>query len=200
PDLTAPQRDQRYVLPDTPATATLSTYEQGRKDSARAGQAGVLTPIEELRIERAGSERWLVVPLPAEKVWPMVKEFWQESGFLIKLEAPEAGVMETDWAENRARIPDAGVIKDFLGKLFDSIYSSSERDKFRTRLERTADGKSTEVYISHRGMVEVYKEGLTKQETVWQARPVDPGLEAEFLRRLMVRLGMQQEHAKAGRT
>jgi outer membrane protein assembly factor BamC len=105
--------------------------------------------------------------------------------------------METDWAENRARIPDAGVIKDFIGKLFDSIYSSSERDKYRTRLERSADGKGTEVYISHRGMAEVYKEGLTKQETVWQPRPADPGLEAEFLRRLMVRLGMRDEQAKA---
>jgi len=197
PDLTAPARDSRYVLPDNgPSTATLSSYEQQRKEQQRAGQGGVLPQVEQMRIERAGSERWLVVPMPAEKVWPLVKEFWQESGFLIKLEAPEAGVMETDWAENRARIQD-GLIKDFLGKMLDSIMSTGERDKFRIRLERTADGKGTEVYVSHRGMVEVYKERVTLQETIWQPRPSDPGLEAEFLRRMMVRFGAQDAVARA---
>jgi len=198
PDLSAPPRDGRYVLPENAtSSATLSGYEQQRKDQTRFSNSSVLPMLEPMRIERAGSERWLVVPEPAEKVWPLLKEFWQESGFLIKLEVPDAGVMETDWAENRAKITDGGVIKDFLGRIFDSIYSTGERDKFRTRLERTADGKGTEVYVSHRGMVEVYKENLTKQETMWQPRAVDPGLEAEFLRRIMVRLGMQDEKARA---
>jgi len=197
PDLTAPARDSRYVLPDGgPSTATLSGYEQQRKDQARATNSGVLPQVEQLRIERAGSERWLVVPMPAEKVWPLVKEFWQENGFLIKLEVPEAGVMETDWAENRAKVQD-GPVKDFLAKMLDSIMSTGERDKFRTRLERSADGKSTEVYVSHRGMVEVYKEHVTMQETMWQPRPSDPGLEAEFLRRMMVRFGVQDAVARA---
>jgi len=156
----------------------------------------VLPAVEQMRIERAGAERWLVVPMPPEKVWPLVKEFWQENGLLIKLEAPEVGVMETDWAESRAKVPD-GMVKDFLGKMLDSIMSTSERDKYRTRLERTADGKGTEIYISHRGMVEVYKEHVTLQETIWQPRPSDPGLEAEFLRRMMVRFGAQDAVARA---
>jgi outer membrane protein assembly factor BamC len=197
PDLTAPARDSRYVLPDAgPATATLSGYEQSRKDQARIANSGVLPQVEQMRIERAGAERWLVIPEPAEKVWPLVKEFWQESGFLIKLEVPEAGVMETDWAENRAKISD-GMVKDFLGKMLDSIMSTGERDKFRTRLERTPDGKGTEIYVSHRGMIEVYKEHITLQETVWQPRPSDPGLEAEFLRRMMVRFGVTDAIARA---
>ena len=94
-----------------------------------------------------------MVQEPPEKLWPLVKDFWQENGFLIKLEVPEAGVMETDWAENRAKIPE-GTVRDFLGKLLDTLYSTAERDKFRTRLERTDDGKGTEIYISHRGMEE----------------------------------------------
>ncbi len=195
PDLTTPSRDNRYVVPESgKSTATLSGYQAERKDQARLGNSAVLPQIEQMRIERAGSERWLVVQEPPEKVWSLVKNFWQESGFLIKLEVPEAGVMETDWAENRAKIPE-GFFRDFLGKILDTLYSTGERDKFRTRLERAADGKGTEIYISHRGMVEVYKE-QTRQETVWQPRPADPGLEAEFLRRLMVRLGASDEKAK----
>ena len=201
PDLTTPARDNRYVVPETGRTsATLSGYQAERKEQSRAGNTQVLPQVEQMRVERAGSERWLVVANQApEHLWPLVKDFWQENGFLIKTEVPEAGVMETDWAENRAKVP-GGVLRDTFGKFIDQVYSTSERDKFRTRLERTADGKGSEVYISHRGMNEVYTSprgvaGETAQ-TVWSPREPDPGLEAEFLRRLMVRLGYQAERAK----
>jgi outer membrane protein assembly factor BamC len=199
PDLTAPQRDGRFVLPEQ-KTATASGYQQERKEQGRTGAAGVLPQVENVRLERLGAERWLVVQEPPDKVWSTVREFWLERGFLIKQESPEAGVMETDWAENRANLPQDG-IRGLLGRFADSIYSTSERDKFRTRLERTPDGNGTEVYISHRGMQEVYtidqdrSQGQTGQ-TYWQPRPPDPGLEAEFLRRLMVRLGSTEERAK----
>jgi outer membrane protein assembly factor BamC len=123
-----------------------------------------------------------------------VKDFWQEIGFIVNVESPEAGVMETDWAENRAKIDD-GFIRRTLGKLLDSIYSTGERDKFRTRLERGATDGTTEVYVSHRGMEEVYTTP-DKDQTRWQPRKPDPDLEAEMLRRLMVRFGVQETRAK----
>jgi outer membrane protein assembly factor BamC len=197
PDLTAPQRDGRFVLPEQ-KSATLSGYQQERKEQGQTGGPGVLPQVEGVRLERLGAERWLVVQEPPDKVWPVVREFWLERGFLIKQESPEFGVMETDWAENRANVPQ-DFIRGLLGRFADSVYSTSERDKFRTRLERTPDGKGTEVYISHRGMQEVYNK-VTFQgnegQTGWQARPPDPGLEAEFLRRLMVRLGSSEERSK----
>jgi len=197
PDLTAPSRDSRFALPEAPQTATLSGYQQERKEQGRPGASGVLPQAENIRLERSGSERWLVVQEPPEKVWPVVRDFWQERGFLIKQEAPEAGVMETDWAENRANLPQ-DFIRGLLGRFAEQIYSSAERDKFRTRLERTPDGKGTEIYVSHRGMREVYatNERGNEGQTRWQPRDPDPGLEAEFLRRLMVRLGTQEERSK----
>jgi outer membrane protein assembly factor BamC len=201
PDLTTPARDNRFVVPETGrSSATLSGYQAERKDQTRPGNTQVLPQVDQMRVERAGSERWLVVANETpEKLWPLIKDFWQENGFLIKTEVPEAGVMETDWAENRAKI-SAGVIRDAFSKLLDQVYSTSERDKFRTRLERAADGKGTEVYISHRGMAEVYTSprGVAGEnaQTVWTPREPDPGLESEFLRRLMVRLGYQAERAK----
>jgi outer membrane protein assembly factor BamC len=198
PDLTAPQRDGRFALPEQ-RTATLSGYQQERKEQGRPGAVGVLPQVENVRLERLGAERWLVVQEAPDKVWPVVREFWLERGFLIKEESPEVGVMETDWAENRANVPQ-DFIRGLLGRFADSIYSTSERDKFRTRLERTPDGNGTEVYISHRGMQEVYAmrnpEKGNEGQTQWQPRPADPGLEAEFLRRLMVRLGSSEERSK----
>jgi hypothetical protein len=112
----------------------------------------------------------------------------------VNVEIPEAGIMETDWAENRAKLPQ-DVIRGTLGKVFDSLYSTAERDKFRTRLEKSAETGMVEIYISHRGMYEVYtNEGKT--DTRWQPRPADPELEAEMLRRLMVRLGVEESRAK----
>jgi outer membrane protein assembly factor BamC len=198
PDLTAPARDSRFALPEAPQSATLSGYQQERKEQGRQGASGVLPQVDSIRIERTGSERWLVVQEPPEKVWPVVRDFWQERGFLIKQESPEAGVMETDWAENRANLPQ-DFIRGLLGRVAEQVYSTAERDKFRTRLERTTDGKGTEVYISHRGMREVYTDSAQRGnegQTRWESRDPDPGLEAEFLRRLMVRLGTQEERAK----
>src|SRR6185503_10139207 len=194
PDLTSPARDNRYVVPESGKTsATFSGYQAEQRDRRDPGTAPVLPEFGKLRIERSGTQRWLVVEELPEKLWPVVKDFWQENGFLVKRELPEAGVMETEWAENRANIPQGGV-RYLLGSFLDQIYSTSERDKFRTRLDRVADGKGTEIFISHRGMQEVYTTLRDPQNnapgnTAWQPRPPDPDLEAEFLRRLMVRLG-----------
>ena len=196
PDLTTPARDNRYVVPDTgKSSATLSGYQADRAQQAKTGNinTSVLPAIEKMRVERAGTQRWLVIAEPPEKLWPLVRDFWQENGFLIALNVPEAGVMETDWAENRAKIPQDW-LRNMLGKLIDQIYSTAERDKFRTRLERTDEGGS-ELYISHRGMIEVYADAK-RDRSVWQPRAPDAELEAEFLRRLMVRLGSQEEKAK----
>jgi len=194
PDLTVPTRDNRYVVPDVKGATTLSSYQADRKAQPAAGSSGILPAVESMRIERSGTQRWLVVNETPEKLWPLVKEFWQENGFLIENENPETGLMETDWAENRAKIPQ-DFLRNMIGKLTDQLFSTAERDKFRTRLERGTDLKSTEVYLSHRGMMEIYVTEA-RTETKWQPRPPDPDLEAEFLRRLMIRLGAKEENAK----
>ncbi|MDP2810413.1 MAG: outer membrane protein assembly factor BamC [Rhodocyclaceae bacterium] len=198
PDLTQPSRDERYAVPDVSpkGTATYSAYAGERSGQARTSTAQeVLPQVEKMRIERSGSQRWLVVSGTPDKLWPGVKEFWQDIGFIINVEMAEAGIMETDWAENRAKLP-VDIIRGTLGKVLDSLYSTAERDKFRTRLDKGGEPGTTEVYISHRGMYEVYvDEG--KSETRWQPRPADPELEAEMLRRLMVRLGVDESRAKS---
>jgi outer membrane protein assembly factor BamC len=194
PDLTAPSRDDRYAVPEGGRSATTLSGYQAERAQARPGSGKVLPAAEGVRVERDGNQRWLVVNEPPEKLWPLVKEFWQESGFLLRQEMPEAGIMETEWAENRAQIPE-GWLRRTLGGLLDQVYSTPERDKYRTRLERTPAG-GTEVYISHRGMMELYV-SEERTQTMWQPRPADPELEAEFLRRLMVRLGTPEERAKA---
>lgn len=198
PDLTQPSRDDRFAVPESGGrgAATFSAYSAERSPQAQARQqSAVLPEVDKTRIERSGNQRWLVVAGTPDKVWDTVREFWQETGFLIKIELPEAGVMETDWAENRAKVPQ-DILRNLLGKVLDSLYSTAERDKFRTRLEPGTEPGTTDIFISHRGLYETFvTEG--KDQTRWQPRPADPELEAEMLRRLMVRFGTDEKRAAA---
>ncbi len=196
PDLSQVSRDDRFLVPDAAGkgTATFSAYSADRTPAALAQASVVLPQVDKVRVERSGNQRWLVVAQPADKLWDSVKDFWQETGFIVNLERPDAGVMETDWAENRAKIPD-DIIRNTIGKLLDSLYSTGERDKFRTRFEPGSEPGTTDVFISHRGMEEVYT-STSKEDTRWQPRPPDPELEAEMLRRLMVRLGSDEKRAE----
>jgi outer membrane protein assembly factor BamC len=200
PDLMRPGTDDRFKVPDInpTGTATYSDYSRERAGQARPGAVVVLPDVPNARVVRDGSERWLVVKGTPEQTWVTVKDFWQESGFIINVELPQAGVMETDWAEKRAKV-DAGMIRNFLSRVLDSVYSTSERDKYRTRLEHGAQAGTTEIYVSHRGMEEVYTGNASAGggDTRWQPRPPDPELEAEMLRRLMVRFGVDEARAKS---
>lgn len=198
PDLTSAGSDERFAVPDigTRGSATFSAYNKDRATNPQREGQNLLPELANAHVERAGSQRWLVVKATPDQVWPVAREFWQENGFIINVEKPEAGIMETDWAENRAKIPQ-DAIRSVLGKVLDGLYSTSERDKFRTRLEPGKVADTTEIYISHRGMYEVIKGGDGGSQTVWEPRPADAGLEAEFLRRLMVRFGVEESRSQA---
>ncbi|MFC5513831.1 outer membrane protein assembly factor BamC [Massilia jejuensis] len=201
PDLTQLSKENRYAVPDGRGVATASGMQPAGA-AAQAGTvalaapgAGAVGPVatEAVRVERAGDQRWLVVRQTPEQLWPQVRQFWQDAGFVLALESSTTGVMETEWAENRAKIPQ-DIVRRTIGRVFDRAYSTGERDKYRTRLERLPDG-STEIYISHRGAEEVLT-GPAKETTAWTVRPNDPALESQFLARLVARLTGATEPAQ----
>ncbi|WP_128113484.1 outer membrane protein assembly factor BamC [Polynucleobacter necessarius] len=194
PDLITAQADRRYIVQD--GTATMSEYNAAVKKSAQM-RSNVLSGIPGMRIARDGERRWLVVEKPAPELYPQVKDFWQENGFLLVVDSPSTGIMETDWAENRAKIAQ-DFIRSVLGSVLDTVYDSGERDKYKTRLE-VSKPNETEIYITQKGALEKCVTDATGSclYTIWTPRPNDPELEAAFLARLMERLGMTQEQAKA---
>ena len=196
PDLSAVKPDDQFNVPEN-SNRTLSGFERGRLSSPTGLiSTGLLPQSDVAKLERAGSQRWLTVAMPPEKIWPILRDFWQESGFMVETENQSTGIVETNWAENRAKLPQ-DLLRRTLGRVADGLYSTSERDRFRTRLERGITPNSTEIYISHRGMIEVYTQGTTREQTVWQARPSDPELEIELLRKLLVKLGAPQNTASS---
>lgn len=188
-----PDLSQLRNTPQASGSVSASTYQSATAQPVATSTTVAPQAVGELKIERQGNQRWLSVPLPPEQLWPQLQAFWKERGFTLSVDQADAGVMETDWAENRAKLPQ-DIIRSTVGRVFDSLYSTGERDKFRTRVERGAGGGS-EVYLTHRGVVEVYS-GDRKETTVWQPRPADAQLEAEMLQRLMLKLGAKEEQVK----
>ncbi|BAL96821.1 outer membrane protein assembly factor BamC [Rubrivivax gelatinosus] len=194
PDLTQLSKDSRYQSQGGVVSAANSTGVPSAIGAPVAGGPAVApTARGDTHIERLGNERWLVVPIAPEQLWPQLKAFWQERGFVVASEDPQTGIMETDWAENQAKLPH-DFIRSTIGKVFGNLYDTGERDRFRIRVERTATG--SEVYIAHRGLEEVYV-GERKESTEWRPRASDPDLEAEMLARLMVKLGTPETQARA---
>ncbi|MGI4812465.1 MAG: outer membrane protein assembly factor BamC [Janthinobacterium lividum] len=195
PDLTAAKADTHYLPP--PNTQGLG----GNPTALRIGQSGgttmgVPTPVDPfgMHVEADGKERWLVVDgRTPQQLWPQIHAFWEENGFVVAQDSPTAGVMETDWAENRAKIPQDWFRK-MLGHFVDPLYSSGTRDKFTTRVERGSDG-STSIYIRQQGMEEVLigREQVTSR---WEERPRDPTLEAAVMARLMQKLGLTEDQSE----
>ena len=199
PDLTQVEARGGGSLAPTSAlgTATYSSFTSGQADETSKAGASLLPRPDSLRVEHDGARRWLVVEGEPEKIWPAVREFWLHQGFLIKREDPRLGIIETEWAENRADIPQ-GAIRRWLGKVFDFAYSAPTRDKYRVRMERGAQGNTTEIFLTHWGVKQVVIGGgplSDPNSTVWDYRPSDPELEAEFLNRLVVYLGVGEEQA-----
>lgn len=195
PDLTSSTIDDALIVPDIDpsGTATFSDYSGERSDPQQlARREAVLPQTDNVRVERDGDKRWLVMQGDPAEVWPRVREFWIQNGFLIKTENPRIGIMETDWLENRADIPK-DFIRSVLSKALDSAYSAPTRDKFRVRLEAGQEPDTTEVYLTHRGVEEV----VQGESTIWQSRPSDPELEAEMLNRLVSSFGIDEQKTQA---
>ncbi len=192
PDLTQLAVDPRYA-PQAGVISAAALQTPGVPAAAPANNQVAPVTLGDVRIERQGNLRYLSTTQTPEQVWPQLQAFWKERGLTLAVDQADVGVMETDWAENRARLSD-DIVRKTLGKIFDSLFSTGERDKYRTRVERTAQG--SEIFIVHRGLEEVYTSPL-KDSTTWKPRPSESLLEGEMLSRLMIKLGAKDELAKA---
>jgi outer membrane protein assembly factor BamC len=196
PNLIEETSDQRSLPPQGGQTS-LSALKQVQAQ-APVSDLTVAPAVQGMHIQRDGSESWLVIDgKTPDQTWAQIRRFWQEQGFLLVVDQRDKGVMETDWNETHAQINE-GLIRDTLSKAMGNSYVASERNKYRTRLE-TAPNGGTYVFISQKGMQEALS-GANNDSTTWQPKPNDPGLETEYLKRLMASLALADSRAAAGNT
>ncbi|WP_137718830.1 outer membrane protein assembly factor BamC [Methylobacillus flagellatus] len=208
PDLTSVSAGDTYSVPG--GATTFSDFSQTAQGPAAETEQLLANP-DNVRMERAGAQRWLVVEAPPEKIWPVVREFWADLGFAVRVENLETGVMETEWADATKLKKDEKLgYLDRFDKFLDGLSGLANRQKFRTRLERGASPGYTEIYLTHRTVTTAPDDGKVRQRTPFgevetgfrlDAKTVkqneqDADLDAELLRRLMVRLGVAENRAR----
>lgn len=208
PDLTSSPVSDAYSIPGSTSYSTYSQAQEGQE----VGVEKVLPTQDGVRLERAGSQRWLVVNAPAEKIWPVIREFWIDQGFAVRVENAQTGVMETEWIDADAVKKDtSGNMGDKFDKWLDKLSGYADKKKFRTRLDRGAEPDTTEIYMTHRSVTGAPDDGKNRIQT--QLGEIETGykmeaekapatdardeeLDAELLRRLMVKLGIEEQRSK----
>lgn len=210
PDLTASPISDTYSIPGSTSYSTYTQAQEGQE----VGVEKVLATPDGVRMEKAGAQRWLVVNAPAEKVWPVIREFWSDMGFAVRTENAQLGVMETEWVDSDAiKKDESGSVGDKFDKWLDKLSGvAAEKKKFRTRLDRGNEANTTEIYMTHRSVNGAPDDGKNRVrtnmgeiETGYKAgakAPVeenafDAELDAELLRRLMVKLGIEEQKSKS---
>lgn len=197
PDLSSPSVNPAFTVPSNAALAQSAP-------AAVSSASQVLPTNAKAKLVSAGGQRWLVVRGNPEKLWGEIREFWIANGFILTVDNPTSGIMETDWLENHAKLPQ-DMLTRMLGKISRRLASTGELDKFRTRLERGAEEGTTEIFVSHQGMIEAYRDDGSTQfrnqdavaDTIWIPRPSEPELEAEMISLLLRHFGMDQQTAQA---
>jgi outer membrane protein assembly factor BamC len=209
PDLTASPVSDAYSIPGSTSYSTYSQVQEGQEPAVEK----VLASPEGVRLEKAGAQRWLVVNAPAEKIWPVIREFWTDMGFAVRVENPQLGVMETEWIDSDAiKKNESGNLGDKFDKWLDKLSGFADKKKFRTRLDRGNDVNTTEIYMTHRSVSGAPDDGKNRVQT--QLGEIDTGyrldaktakeadandaeLDDELLRRLMVKLGVEEQKSKS---
>jgi len=185
PNMLDETADQRSLPPQGGETS-LSALKQVQAEAPPSDQTQVLPQVPGMHIQRDGTESWLVIDnRTPDQVWPQVRRFWQEQGFLLIVDQRDKGVMETDWNETHPKISD-GLIRNTLSWATGNSYVTAERNKYRTRLETSPTG-GTYVFISQKGLSEQLT-GTNNDTSKWEPKPNDPALETEYLKRLMMTL------------
>ncbi len=192
PDLVQLSGQGRYTHAAGGVVSATDFDKQGQAAQSATPQIAT-TNQGGVTLEREGQQRWLSVNQSPDQIWASVSDFWSEQGFELTTNLPQSGLLETNWSENRAKLGEDG-LRSLVGSVMDKLYDTGERDQFRTRVERTAKG--SEIYISHRGLTEVYTDA-NKQQTTWKARPSDANLETIMLTKLMAKLGASKADTDA---
>ena len=204
PDLTSATTNDAYGIPGSTSYSEFKNSQQ--QDN---GQPKILPNPEGMKIVKAGAQRWLVVNAPVEKIWPVIRDFWLDMGFAVKKEDPLTGVMETEWIKQEdLKVDDKKGALDRFDAWLDSL-GTSGRKKFRTRLDRGLQDGTTEIYLTHRSVDPAPDDGKERVNTRFgvidtgfktedKSKPdlKDDDLDAELLRRLMVKLGVADKRAK----
>lgn len=199
PTLSTPTQDDRYTIPDPKDVAASATYSEYAKSRGLPTVQGGYVPgvgvdpqSAQAHIEVAGSDRWLTVNGTPDQVYNTVKTFLTENNYEIGAENAQLGTIETQWISGRPEVEDDGLIRNLINSVFKNDNATGIRDRYRFRVDVGRKPGTSEVFVTQKGLEEVV---AGSDRTVWQPRPSEPDKEAEMLKRLLLKFGVDIPNA-----
>jgi len=134
-----------FPIPSTPAAPNPSFYPR-RPPLPDAIYAN--DNRDEVRIQRLGERRWLVIPEPATTVWPKLKQFMAENAVPLTYDAPETGRLNTGWMQiNNTAYRD--VIRTLVKDAKSDNPLLTGQDRFLIKVEQGLRVLTTEIHVRH---------------------------------------------------
>ena len=113
---------------------------------------------DQVRVQKLGTRQWLVIPEPADTVWPKVKQFMAENAVGIAWEDALDGRLDTEWL-----VLDQDEYKDVVRSGLASARGESAvvsgKARFQLRLEQGMRDRTSEIHVRHDN------ENLTRNQT-----------------------------------
>ena len=191
PDLTSPSYDNSFRLSEIAGKVDENIVNLTNNEIKDNETTKIASKPVDIDVLKSGPRRWLRVNKEPEVVWNLSKQFLKNNGFSLKKINKNIGVMETDYLENKPRIPDRnlGFMRSFLATQVDGIsYTLPTVDSYKIRIEPVDDNR-TDVFLSLTSMAEVVDNNGNQESTIWQFKEKDYLLENQMLLSLMQYLG-----------
>ncbi len=118
--------EQLFVIPPIEAGEAVLTSEF---KVPRPDRVAINRHEDNIRIQKLGNRRWVVIDSPPEKVWPRVLQFLADSNIGISMKNPIKGMIETTW------LP----------------YQDDEvtKNKYRIFIEHSLQHGTSEIHVRH---------------------------------------------------
>jgi outer membrane protein assembly factor BamC len=136
--------------------------------------------VDEVRLQRLGERRWLVIPEAPTTAWPKLKQFLADNGVPVTYDAPEVGRLNTDWLRVEGTETYRDVIRTVTNEAKGEAGIITGMDRYLIRVEQGMRPNSTEIHLRH----ENDSQGLPMPDNVDSLRGVESHVakaEAELL-------------------
>lgn len=199
PDLTGDTLNDKLVVSDfTPnSTASYNDYYADRVQRDSRGYIQVLPQLYGVQVNQpAGELPYISTQADPSTAWEIVKNYWLNNGVRLAIDNPGIGIMETDWLENKAGTPKTG-ISGFLNGLLGFLTDSDQRDRYRIRFTRNAQG-GTDIILIYTKTEQLpqydFQSGKDPAGYKWQISDnTNPELQLEMTRRIALYLSGELE-------
>lgn len=144
-DLRTLEDTDPFPIPQTPQAANPTFYAE-RPPLPDAIYAN--DNRDEVRIQRLGERRWLVIPEAPTTVWPKLKQFLAENGVPQAYDAPQSGRLNTGWLKL-----DQPQYRDVIRTLLQDAKAEKEyglgQDRFLLKVEQGLRPLTSELHVRH---------------------------------------------------